>query len=146
MALHGKNILLRGCQLRNTEWCRGVVVYTGRETKIQMNAADPAAKTSSLKPYVDRETLRVLCVQVGRVPRARQDVRDVSFAFAGTCLRCCAPLRYCSAVSLRDIPWYLPRLPLEVVVPQPSQARVSAHVVTAETLRHVRQNAEKDPE
>ncbi|CAN0537579.1 unnamed protein product, partial [Ectocarpus sp. 8 AP-2014] len=36
--LHGKNILLRGCQLRNTEWCRGVVVYTGRETKIQMNA------------------------------------------------------------------------------------------------------------
>lgn len=64
MPLHGKNILLRGCQLRNTEWCRGVVVYTGRETKIQMNAAEPAAKSSSLKPYVDRETLRVLCVQV----------------------------------------------------------------------------------
>ena len=69
MPLHGKNILLRGCQLRNTEWCRGVVVYTGRETKIQMNAAEPAAKSSSLKPYVDRETLRVLCVQVGGASR-----------------------------------------------------------------------------
>ncbi|CBJ26371.1 similar to Probable phospholipid-transporting ATPase ID (ATPase class I type 8B member 2) [Ectocarpus siliculosus] len=62
--LQGKNILLRGCQLRNTEWCRGVVVYTGRETKIQMNAAEPAPKSSSLKPYVDRETLHVLCVQI----------------------------------------------------------------------------------
>ncbi|CAN0579409.1 unnamed protein product, partial [Ectocarpus sp. 12 AP-2014] len=62
--LHGKNTLLRGCQLRNTEWCRGVVVYTGRETKIQMNAAEPAPKSSSLKPYVDRETLHVLCVQI----------------------------------------------------------------------------------
>ncbi|CAN0501776.1 unnamed protein product, partial [Scytosiphon promiscuus] len=41
-----------------------VVVYTGRETKIQMNAAEPAPKSSSLKPYVDWETLRVLCVQV----------------------------------------------------------------------------------
>lgn len=69
MPLHAKNILLRGCQLRNTEWCRGVVVYTGRETKIQMNAAEPAAKSSSLKSYVDRETLRVLCVQVGGVTR-----------------------------------------------------------------------------
>ena len=76
MALHGKNILLRGCQLRNTEWCRGVVVYTGRETKIQMNAAEPATKSSSLKPYVDRETLRVLCVQVGG---------GVEAAFGGWC-------------------------------------------------------------
>lgn len=40
-------------------------MYTGRETKIQMNAAEPAPKSSSLKPYVDRETLHVLCVQVG---------------------------------------------------------------------------------
>lgn len=78
MPLHGKNILLRGCQLRNTEWCRGVVVYTGRETKIQMNAAEPAAKSSSLKPYVDRETLRVLCVQVCRWgPEVRRDVGDI---------------------------------------------------------------------
>lgn len=64
LPLHGHNVLLRGCQLRNTDWCRGVVVYTGRETKIQMNAAEPPVKYSSLKAYVDWETLRVLCLQV----------------------------------------------------------------------------------
>ncbi|CAN0367714.1 unnamed protein product, partial [Laminaria digitata] len=64
LPLHSHNVLLRGCQLRNTEWCRGVVVYTGRETKIQMNAAEPPVKYSSLKAYVDWETLRVLCLQV----------------------------------------------------------------------------------
>ena len=41
-----------------------MVVYTGRETKIQMNAAEPPVKYSSLKAYVDWETLRVLCLQV----------------------------------------------------------------------------------
>lgn len=39
-------------------------MYAGRETKIQMNAADPPMKSSSLKAYVDRETLNVLCLQV----------------------------------------------------------------------------------
>lgn len=98
MALHGKNILLRGCQLRNTEWCRGVVVYTGRETKIQMNAAEPATKSSSLKPYVDRETLRVLCVQVGG---------GVEAAFGGWCRSVVSHLFGCTKVRvapLRSLP------------------------------------------
>lgn len=71
--LHDKNVLLRGCQLRNTEWCRGVVVYTGRETKIQMNAAEPPLKSSSLKAHVDRETLHVLCLQVRSLCLASSD-------------------------------------------------------------------------
>ena len=33
------NVLLRGCRLRNTRWIVGLVVYTGRETKIQMNTS-----------------------------------------------------------------------------------------------------------
>ncbi|TQS34064.1 hypothetical protein Golomagni_05567, partial [Golovinomyces magnicellulatus] len=32
------NLLLRGCNLRNTEWVLGVVVFTGHDTKIMMNA------------------------------------------------------------------------------------------------------------
>ena len=32
------NIVLRGCNLKNTEWILGVVVFTGRETKIMLNA------------------------------------------------------------------------------------------------------------
>ncbi|KAK4359561.1 hypothetical protein RND71_021790 [Anisodus tanguticus] len=31
------NIILRGCQLMNTEWAVGVVVYAGQETKAMLN-------------------------------------------------------------------------------------------------------------
>ncbi|GMP51526.1 hypothetical protein CsSME_00017724 [Camellia sinensis var. sinensis] len=33
------NIILRGCQLKNTEWVVGVVVYAGQETKAMLNSA-----------------------------------------------------------------------------------------------------------
>ena len=36
LPLAASQILLRGCRLRNTEWVIGLVVYTGRQTKIQM--------------------------------------------------------------------------------------------------------------
>ncbi|CAM9776695.1 unnamed protein product [Choristocarpus tenellus] len=63
VSLTGNNLLLRGCQLRNTDWVCGAVVYAGRETKIQMNAGNPPMKTSALKSSMDRETLRVLAIQ-----------------------------------------------------------------------------------
>ena len=59
-----RNILLRGCMLRNTQWAVGVVVYTGKETKIQMNAAEAAQKTGSVRRFVDRETVMVFGLQV----------------------------------------------------------------------------------
>ncbi|KAL5628019.1 hypothetical protein BROUX41_002767 [Berkeleyomyces rouxiae] len=45
------NMLLRGCTLRNTEWIMGVVVYTGHDTKIMMNAGI----TPSKRPRIARE-------------------------------------------------------------------------------------------
>jgi len=36
-----RNIVLRGSQLRNTEWVVGLVVYTGMETKMLMNNRKP---------------------------------------------------------------------------------------------------------
>ncbi|KAL2885752.1 phospholipid-translocating P-type ATPase [Ceratocystis lukuohia] len=45
------NMLLRGCTLRNTEWVMGVVVYTGHDTKIMMNAGI----TPSKRPRIARE-------------------------------------------------------------------------------------------
>lgn len=36
LPLTANQLLLRGCRLRNTAWVLGFVVYTGRETKIQM--------------------------------------------------------------------------------------------------------------
>ncbi|KAL9045041.1 MAG: hypothetical protein Q9214_001868, partial [Letrouitia sp. 1 TL-2023] len=42
------NLLLRGCSLRNTKWVLGVVVYTGGETKIMLNAGSTPSKRSRI--------------------------------------------------------------------------------------------------
>lgn len=55
--LSQSNIILRGCQLKNTEWVIGVVVYTGQETKAMLNSAASPAKRSKLEGYMNRETL-----------------------------------------------------------------------------------------
>lgn len=51
------NIILRGCQLKNTEWVIGVVVYAGQETKAMLNSAASPSKRSKLETYMNRETL-----------------------------------------------------------------------------------------
>lgn len=45
-------ILLRGAMLRNTQWVFGIVVYTGHESKLMMNANRAPLKMSN----VDRTT------------------------------------------------------------------------------------------
>lgn len=42
------NLLLRGCSLKNTNWALGVVVYTGGETKIMLNAGVTPSKRSRI--------------------------------------------------------------------------------------------------
>lgn len=42
------NLLLRGCQLRNTEWVLGVVVFTGEETKIMINSGITPSKRAKI--------------------------------------------------------------------------------------------------
>lgn len=43
-----KNLILKGCKLRNTEYILGISVYTGHSTKIMKNAKPPQQKTSNL--------------------------------------------------------------------------------------------------
>ncbi|GJP32690.1 hypothetical protein CLOM_g17291 [Closterium sp. NIES-68] len=59
------NILLRGSRLRNTRWAVGMVVYTGRETKIMMNATDPPSKRSFVERRLDFVIMFELVVLVG---------------------------------------------------------------------------------
>ena len=47
--LNINNLLLRGCILRNTEWVLGLVIYTGAETKIRLNAGATPLKRSYLE-------------------------------------------------------------------------------------------------
>lgn len=42
------NVLLRGCNLRNTEWALGVVIFTGAETKIMLNSGETPSKRARL--------------------------------------------------------------------------------------------------
>lgn len=46
--LSNDNIMLRGMSLRNTEFVIGIVVYTGSDTKIQMNSSSGKYKTSRI--------------------------------------------------------------------------------------------------
>jgi phospholipid-translocating ATPase len=42
------NLLLRGCSIKNTEWVLGVVVFTGRETKIMLNSGLTPSKRARM--------------------------------------------------------------------------------------------------
>lgn len=52
-----KNILLRGCTLRNTEWVYGVVLNTGNDTKIMQSTSAAPLKTSDLLHMINRMIL-----------------------------------------------------------------------------------------
>lgn len=42
------NVLLRGCHVRNTDWVLGVVLFTGHDTKIMMNAGVTPSKRARI--------------------------------------------------------------------------------------------------
>lgn len=43
------HLLLRGCVLRNTEWVIGLVIFTGGDTKLQMNSGRVPSKRSDME-------------------------------------------------------------------------------------------------
>ena len=48
------NVLLRGSNLRNTEWVLGCVVYAGHDTKVMMNAMATPSKRSTIELRMDK--------------------------------------------------------------------------------------------
>ncbi|XP_033995506.1 phospholipid-transporting ATPase IA isoform X4 [Trematomus bernacchii] len=50
-------ILLRGGQLRNTQWVHGVVVYTGHDTKLMQNSTRPPLKLSNVERITNFQIL-----------------------------------------------------------------------------------------
>ncbi|CAA0831460.1 Phospholipid-transporting ATPase 1 [Striga hermonthica] len=57
ISLGPSNIILRGCELKNTEWAIGVVVYAGRETKAMLNNSGAPSKRSRLETRMNREII-----------------------------------------------------------------------------------------
>ncbi len=52
MPVTTNEMLLRGCMLKNSNYVLGLVVYTGKESRIQMNAAKTPNKVGeTLYPF-----------------------------------------------------------------------------------------------
>lgn len=53
IALGPMHILLRGSMFANTDWAYGVAIYTGQETKLQMNSRHAPSKLSKIELYAN---------------------------------------------------------------------------------------------
>lgn len=62
--LDNKQVLLRGCVLRNTQWVIGVVVYTGLETKLMMNSSAARIKVSSMERGLNKKLVSVFALMI----------------------------------------------------------------------------------
>lgn len=67
LALCAENLLLRGSLFSNTDWGYGIAVYTGQETKIQMNNRHAPSKMSKLEEYLNRAIIIIFFSQVALV-------------------------------------------------------------------------------
>ncbi|XP_072332990.1 phospholipid-transporting ATPase IB isoform X1 [Scyliorhinus torazame] len=57
-------ILLRGAQLRNTQWIQGLVVYTGHDTKLVQNSTKAPLKRSNVERVTNVQILVLFCLLV----------------------------------------------------------------------------------
>ncbi|CAL4964168.1 unnamed protein product [Urochloa decumbens] len=65
VSLGPSNIVLRGCELKNTMWAIGVVVYAGKETKAMLNSSGAPSKRSRLEMQLNRETVILSIMLIG---------------------------------------------------------------------------------
>ncbi|XP_020520769.1 phospholipid-transporting ATPase 1 isoform X2 [Amborella trichopoda] len=61
LSLGPSNIILRGCELKNTDWAVGVIVYAGQETKVMLNSSGTPSKRSRLETSMNRE---IICLSL----------------------------------------------------------------------------------
>uniref|UniRef100_A0A8R1HVD2 Phospholipid-transporting ATPase n=1 Tax=Caenorhabditis japonica TaxID=281687 RepID=A0A8R1HVD2_CAEJA len=94
------NILLRGCILKNTRWCYGVVIFAGNDTKLMMNSGKTKFKRTSLDRF-----LNILIVGI------------VLFLIA-MCLICTI---LCAVWEYQTGRYFTIYLPWDDVVPNPEQ-------------------------
>ncbi|ORX52482.1 phospholipid-translocating P-type ATPase [Hesseltinella vesiculosa] len=57
-------ILLRGAQLRNTDWIYGIVVFTGHETKLMLNSSKKPSKVSNVTHITNRNIIYLFTILV----------------------------------------------------------------------------------
>ncbi|GAV84815.1 E1-E2_ATPase domain-containing protein/HAD domain-containing protein [Cephalotus follicularis] len=87
LSLGPSNILLRGCELKNTSWALGVAVYAGGETKVMLNNSGASSKRSRIETRMNSEIITlsfflvalctVVCVCAGVWLRRHRDELDI---------------------------------------------------------------------
>lgn len=55
------NMLLRGCVLRNTSWCYGMVVYAGKDSKLMMNSGPSKFKRTHIDRLMNVLIIGIFC-------------------------------------------------------------------------------------
>uniref|UniRef100_A0A2S2QFH4 Phospholipid-transporting ATPase n=1 Tax=Sipha flava TaxID=143950 RepID=A0A2S2QFH4_9HEMI len=48
LVLNNDHIILRGCVLKNTEWCYGMVIFAGKDTKLMQNSGKSKFKRTNI--------------------------------------------------------------------------------------------------
>lgn len=99
-SLDNEKILLRGCVLRNTQWCYGVVVFAGKDTKLMQNSGKTKFKSTSIDRFLNFTIIGVSAVVFldRRWGDARQNNDDLFFSRS-----CC----FCSR-SVRSVRSHAP--------------------------------------
>lgn len=67
IALGPENFLLRSSLFSNTDWAYGIAVYTGQETKIQMNNRNAPSKMSKIEGYLNKAIVIIFLAQLSLV-------------------------------------------------------------------------------
>ena len=62
--LSEKQLLLKGANLKNTDWAIGVVAYTGNETKIMLNSQEGRQKMSHLESGINKLVINIVITQL----------------------------------------------------------------------------------
>jgi phospholipid-translocating ATPase len=62
-SLDNDKIILRGCVLRNTQWCYGVVIFAGKDTKLMQNSGKSKFKRTSIDRLLNFLIIGVSSIQ-----------------------------------------------------------------------------------
>ncbi|KAJ2929330.1 hypothetical protein H1R20_g7765, partial [Candolleomyces eurysporus] len=85
-----QNVLLRGTVLRNTKWIIGVVIFTGADTRIVMNAGGTPSKRSKVERQMNPQVfinllilalMAIACAVVDSILQHRYYPRDAPWLF-----------------------------------------------------------------
>lgn len=90
-SLDNDKIILRGCVLRNTQWCYGVVIFAGKDTKLMQNSGKTKFKRTSIDRLLN---FLIIGVSVCFIPQMNYDYQgcvlklQIVFFLLSMCLFC----------------------------------------------------------